>query len=297
MTRTADGACHLYYSRWPRDKGHNAWVTHSEVAYATAPGPLGPYTHQGVALPRRAEGLWDADVTHNPTVVQADGKFYLYYTGNHGNGEYWDHRNHQRVGVAVADSPSGPWQRFDQPLLDVTPGSFDAVVTTNPSVTRAPDGRWLLVYKCVADGPEPKRGPVRHSAAWADHPTGPFRRIGRTILEHPTAFFPAEDPFVWHGGDRFYAIAKDMGDHFYPTGDRRASLVLFESANGEDWQLAPKPLVSLTQVTWADGQTQKLGHLERPQLWLENGQPKVLFCAADVGRDHSFNVAIPLAAR
>jgi hypothetical protein len=32
MVRDAEGKCHLLYARWPRELGHNAWVTHSEVA-------------------------------------------------------------------------------------------------------------------------------------------------------------------------------------------------------------------------------------------------------------------------
>ena len=36
MVRGDDGKCHLYYSRWPRKLGHNAWVTRSEVAHAAA---------------------------------------------------------------------------------------------------------------------------------------------------------------------------------------------------------------------------------------------------------------------
>ena len=25
------------------------------------------------------------------------GKYHLYYTGNYGNGDWWTHRNHQRI--------------------------------------------------------------------------------------------------------------------------------------------------------------------------------------------------------
>ena len=36
LVRGDDEKCHLFYSRWPRRLGHNAWVTHSEVAHAVA---------------------------------------------------------------------------------------------------------------------------------------------------------------------------------------------------------------------------------------------------------------------
>ena len=52
------------------------------------------------------------------------------------------HRNHQRIGVAVADSPNGPWKRFDKPVLDITHGdslAHDALMTSNPSVCQMVD--------------------------------------------------------------------------------------------------------------------------------------------------------------
>ncbi len=48
--------------------------------------------------------FWDADVTHNPNVLFHDGKYYLFYMGQFGDGKnYPMHRNHQRIGVAVAE--------------------------------------------------------------------------------------------------------------------------------------------------------------------------------------------------
>src|SRR4051812_42599335 len=34
MVQASDGKYHLYYSRWRRELGFAAWVTHSEVAHA-----------------------------------------------------------------------------------------------------------------------------------------------------------------------------------------------------------------------------------------------------------------------
>jgi len=294
MVRTPDGVCHLFFSRWPQELGHRAWVTHSEVAYATADGPLGPYAFQGVGLAGSGGEGWDADVIHNPTVLAAGGRFYLYYTGNRGNGEYWSHRNNQRIGVAVADHPAGPWKRFDRPLLDVTPGSWDHLITTNPSVAQGPDGGFLLMYKTVGEGEMPFGGQVVHGVAFADHPRGPFARHPEPVLTHPTEQFPLEDPFIWYGGDRFYAILKDFKGLFTGAGP---SLALFQSADGLAWEPAERPLVSRLQIEWEDGEVQPVKHLERPQLYLEDGIPKVLFCACDVDdeRTQSFNVHIPLA--
>ena len=34
--------------------------------------------------------------------------------------DWWIYRTNQRIGVAVADNPAGPWQRFEKPVLDVS---------------------------------------------------------------------------------------------------------------------------------------------------------------------------------
>lgn len=302
MVRGADGKCHLFYSRWPRQLGHNAWVTHSEVAHAVADNPLGPYRHVDVALPARGKEFWDGLCTHNPTVMRFGAKYYLYYMGNTGDGVAmktlnWTHRNNQRIGVAVADSPNGPWQRFDKPVIDVSPDpdTADALMTSNPSVTQRPDGGYLMVYKAVAKkGPPPFGGPVVHLVATSDSPTGPFTKHPQPVFTKEGEKFPAEDPYIWRGSDRYWAIVKD--NHGVFTG-RGKSLALFESADGFDWKLAKHPFVSTTEILWADGRRQKLDALERPQLWFENGKPAVLFCAAAeaAGRDGSYNVQILLA--
>jgi hypothetical protein len=299
MTRTEDGTCHLFYARWPRREGFNAWVTHSEIAHAVADHPLGPYRHQNIALPARGASYWDGHCTHNPTVIRAEGRFYLYYMGNHGDREpaetlNWTHRNNQRIGVAVTKHPDGPWERFDTPVVDVTPGFADALCCSNPSVTQRPDGGFLMVYKAVGNtSPLPFGGPVLHVAATSESPNGPFEKHPDPVFYKEGVHFAAEDPFIWAQDDRYWAIVKDQKGYFTEAG---RSLALFTSQNGLDWKLAPHPLVSRTEVRWADGEQQKVHALERPQLWLEDGQPAVLFCACDLteARDRAFNVHIPL---
>ena len=82
--------------------------SHSEIGRAESETLDGPFTFKEIVLGAREEGYWDASNAHNVTVQKFDGRYFLYYTGNYGNGAYWDHRNHQRIGVAWADHPSGP---------------------------------------------------------------------------------------------------------------------------------------------------------------------------------------------
>ncbi|MBK1878947.1 glycoside hydrolase family protein [Pelagicoccus mobilis] len=307
LVKGKDGLYHMFYSRWDKALGW-AWVTHSEIAHAVSKSPFGPFEHKDVALPIRGAEYWDGLCTHNPTVHEFDGKYYLYYMGNTGDGKVvgepgnvklnWTHRNNQRIGVAVADSPNGPWTRSDVPLIDVSEGddSLDALMVSNPSVTKRPDGGYLMVYKAV--GKKIKRisgGPVVHCVATSDSPTGPFVKYDKPVFEAKGHEFPAEDPFIWYQDGKYRAIVKDMHGAFTDAGQ---SLVLFDSEDGFDWNLAENPLVSDLKINWADGNVQKVKHLERPQLYLENGKPVALLCASDVldekGVLQSFNVQVPI---
>jgi hypothetical protein len=299
MVRDPEGKCHLFYSRWPRELGHAAWVTHSEVAHAVADKPLGPYRHVDLTLPVRGAEFWDGLCTHNPTVHEFDGKYYLYYMGNTGDGKAmpklnWTHRNNQRIGVAVADHPNGPWKRFDKPLIDVSadPDAPDALMASNPSICRRPDGSFLMIYKAVGkERPPPWGGPVVHLAATSETPTGPFVKHDGLVFTKPGDPFPAEDPYIWMQDGRYLAIVKDMKGAFTKAGQ---SLALFESKDGLDWKVAAHPLASKLEINWQDRGIEEVKHLERPQIWFEDGLPRVLFCAADRDREHSFNVHIPL---
>mgnify|MGYP000060552607 CR=1 FL=1 len=81
-----DGKYHLFYSRWPKSVGFApGWAIHSEIAYAVADQPQGPYRHVNVALPARplnpktGKKYWDGDATHNPNLLRhPNGKYYLY---------------------------------------------------------------------------------------------------------------------------------------------------------------------------------------------------------------------------
>lgn len=296
-----DGKYHMFYSRWPRKHGHKAWVTHSEVAHAVSDSPFGPWKHRDVTLPARGTNFWDGSCTHNPTVLRIGKKFYLYYMGNYGDGVAksplnWEHRNHQRIGVAVADSPDGPWQRFDKPVLETSSDTNapDALVVTNPSVTEKTGGGVLMIYKAVGlKRALPFGGPVVHLAATADNPLGPFTNYPGEVFGAKGVMFAAEDPFIWRGADRYWAVVKDNEGNFTKRG---YSLALWESADGFDWKLAKHAFVSTAQVNWSADGVQKMDALERPQLVFEKGEPIALLCAAAErkGRDGSFNVQIPL---
>ncbi|MDT8389123.1 MAG: glycoside hydrolase family protein [Lentisphaeria bacterium] len=200
MTRGPEGKYYLLYARWPRRFGHGGWLTHSEVAVAVAGSPRGPFRHLDIVLPARGEGYFDAWCTHNPTVHCFDGTWYLYYMGTSGPREWIDthldggavpqeiricYQAAQRIGVATAPHPAGPWTRRDAPLIDRgEEGMPDERMVSNPAVCRRPDGSYLMIYKC-SEGRDPlqKQGRVVHLAATADNPDGPFIKTCRCHLD------------------------------------------------------------------------------------------------------------------
>lgn len=302
-----DGLYHMFYSRWKKELGW-AWVTHSEIAHAAAASPFGPFKHKDVTLPVRGAQYWDGLCTHNPTIHKFEGKYYLYYMGNTGDGinpctpgklvYNWGQRNNQRIGVAVAKDPNGPWKRFDEPLIDASSDTtaLDALLVSNPSITQRPDGGYLMIYKAVSK--KIKRiqgGPVVHCVATSDSPTGPFIKYDFPVFTAEGHEFPAEDPFIWYQDGKYRAIVKDMHGAFTDAGQ---ALVLFDSDDGFDWKLASTPLLTKLQITKDNGEVVKLKHLERPQLYIEDGKPVALVCAADTidsnGVIHAWNVQIPI---
>lgn len=298
IVKADDGKFYLYFSFWPMDKGHYAWVTHSKIGFATSDSPLGPFTYGGIALSGAGGDAWDRDCVHNPAVLKVDGVYYLYYMGNYGDGSFWDHRNHQRVGVAWSKHPAGPFTRLDKPIIDITPDRHDSLVTTNPTVCVGGDGRIYMMYKAVSDqGEMPKGGAVVCGIAVADHPLGEYKTAPKPILTNPENPWSVEDPFMWYENDRFWAVAKDFQGYFTKAGP--FSVALFQSFDGYDWELAEHPLAFRTELHWENGSVEPLQNMERPQMWLdEAGKPRVLSCACsrleDQERIYTFNVQIAI---
>jgi hypothetical protein len=305
LIQADDGKYYLFYSRWPKAKGFAGWVIHSEIAYATGDDPLGPFVPAGAALPARGSDYWDGSVTHNPQIIKVGNKFCLFYTGNRGDGQsFWVHRNQQRIGVATADHPAGPWKRLDQPIIDVSgnPADFDSLCVANPAATVRPDGSILLLYKAVRTGKAPRGGVVRFGAALAATPEGPYQKQTAQVFapdeRHSNDWMVAEDPFIWFSekqGARYYAITRDVVGMF--TG-HEGGIALFNSADGLHWQPAANPIVLGKLFKLTDG-TLSSSKLERPQLWFDrDGTPRLLLGAVSVDspkpRTDTFNIRIPL---
>jgi hypothetical protein len=115
MVRDDAGKYHLFYSRWPADFSQNAWASHSAIAHAVGNSPAGPFLFKDVALPPRGKDHWDGMVTHNPSVTRfKDGRYYLYYMGNRGDGCC----SKRRIGPTGTTSVSA----WPSPIIRMDPG-------------------------------------------------------------------------------------------------------------------------------------------------------------------------------
>ena len=293
IAKDKDDLYYLYFSFWHKSESFDpGWLTSSKIGYAVSDNPYGGFEFKGVAL-AGGDG-WDASSVHNPAVIEYEGKYYMYYMGNFGNGEYWSHRNNQRIGVAVAENPAGPWRRFDKPLIDVSEKGFDSLMVSNPSVTVGEDGKCYMIYKAVENnGVLPKGGAVVCGIAVASNPLGPFKKHTEAVLTNPENEWSVEDAFIWSENEKFYALAKDFQGYF--TKSEKGDIALFSSKNAIDWEVANYPIASKKELPFEKG-NMPVFRLERPQLYIENGVPKALLCACmpDENGEETFNVSIPI---
>ena len=296
MVKGDDGLYHLFYSRWPKAEGFQGWLDYSEIAYATAISPDGPYEHKKVLLKGFGKGHWNEQSAHNPHIKKFNGQYYLYFISHTNedfgrNSEIENHRWGQRIGVAVAKNPAGPWKVSEKPLIDYQEGKGAEGYMVNPSVCQKPDGSYLMIFKTRSSQPELEKRMIQCMAT-AKNPEGPFTIAKAPILTDKEV----EDPFLWFQDGRYYAILDDQQALY--TGHH--GLVLFTSNDGEKWDTAKNASIMRPEIVWEDGSKEELRHLERPQVWLnDKGEPAMLFCAAMLKENSdtvnlTFNVHIPL---
>ncbi|MCC5844349.1 MAG: glycoside hydrolase family protein [Verrucomicrobia bacterium] len=300
-----DDRYHMFASMWEKSVPFTPnWLTNSMIVHAVSRTPEGPYTYVEDVLPPRGNEYWDGMMTHNPTLHRHGNSYLLFYTGTtHRGGRPTDRisealrleaRGNQRIGMAVASSPNGPWRRPDRPCLDVRPDHWDSYMTTNPAPCVMPGGEILLLYKSRTG----MHSPLQYGAARAPSPGEPFERIGPDApITFQDASIPYEDACLWIENDRFHMLFNDMTGLLTGEDHGGAHAV---SADGIHWQLAPVPKAYSRNIRWTDGTVTTQGAFERPQLLIQDGVPTHLFAATADGpggyslADNTWNMAVPL---
>jgi hypothetical protein len=279
------GKIHVFFSRWDAKKGMGGWIKGSEIAHAVADTPEGPYQFVEIIFSPRA-GYFDATTCHNPLIKKVDNKYCLFYMGN-SNGK----TNTKRIGLAVADSLNGPWQRPDKPLLEAGPeGAWDDHCTTNPAFIKQSNGQYWLYYKSwntkdYETSTDPLiKGNRKYGLAIADKLDGPYVKYpGNPVIDfsYKGNNCQFEDAFVWKEKGRLKMIARDMGFFNHEDG------IIMKSKHGFKWELPEIAYYSADkyiQQSPAPAHLKKYGRFERPQLLFLKGKPAYLFTTSQGGK-------------
>lgn len=295
IIRGEDGKYHLFYSRWVKEYSFTAWLTHSEIAHAVADSPGGPWTYRETVLEGRGKEHWDAITAHNPKIKYFEGKYYLYYVStNLGDVDYtgedlietartgYNHPNwkilrpNQRTGVAVSSSLWGPWERMDHPLIE--PSGPITTLTVNPAIDRRGEGLYYLVVK--GDKPNETRFIRNQAVAISDSPAGPFKMQTIPVIDN----LDTEDMSIWYdtGRKRFYGV---FHAHTF--------IGMVTSPDGANWGKAEDYVLTPKEIQKHDGSILVPDRLERPFIFLDDNQPKILSLAVKKD-DESYCIFIPI---
>ena len=315
VIKSEDGKYHMYASRWPDYiPFHPGWMVASEIVHAVSDTPEGPYKFNDIALDARGAQYWDGRSCHNPKIVKRDDTYILYYMGSTHPFEDITEQNAdkltldskwciagrwgKRVGYATSKSPNGPWERLDEPILDIEPNTSHSFLTSNPSPLIKDDGSVVLIFK----GRGYKADGITHSdmtvnVATAATYDGEYTVSSAEPLFSVDNFGEIEDPHMWRDDEGYHLIAKDHQGTI--TGERGDGL-LAHSVDGINWIVDKNPKAYTKTIKWDNGQTITQGQLERAFVLLEDGKPTHIFFATMNGpggfenATKSWNMVVPL---
>ena len=159
-----DGTYYLYPTF--RTSGYDVWTSTD----------LTEWKHKGRVFTDPRGGAWAPDVFHHRN---GDGKFYLYYTDDDPADP--DNMLGKQIGVAVADSPLGPFR--DRSVLAT--GAIDAHLYQDD------DGKLYLYYVEIRGGfkifVQPMKDPLTPEGERTEviRPTEPWEMISGHVTEGP----------------------------------------------------------------------------------------------------------------
>jgi len=97
------------------------------IYYAVSKDEGHSWEEKGLAIGRGPAGSFDSFGVFTPNVIKAGGKYYLYYTAvaegftNKG----YSYINKTAIGVAISDSPDGPWKKYAYNPIFVPASDYD----------------------------------------------------------------------------------------------------------------------------------------------------------------------------
>jgi hypothetical protein len=291
-----DGKYHAYYSRWKTAYEHKGWMTHCEIAHAVSNHPEGPFKFENVVLEDKKMSGWDINNSHNPYAVVAEGKINLYYIANDIKKELekesitypdskWFHdnrellRDSQRIGVAIAKNPSGPFIRSKQVVVEPDNVKFKKIAV-NPAVIHQ-NNQYVMIMK--GDDLQHEKPFRIQLVGNSKNPEGSFEFNEKPVY----AEAQTEDACMWFDQvlNKYFMVCHVMG---------KSDLALFNSEDGFDWQQDERSVFMKKEFVLSDGSIWKPKRVERPfVLTNELGQPIMIYVAV-YDQNVNGNIAIPI---
>jgi beta-xylosidase len=193
------------------------------------------WRNEGLAFDDPRGGAWAPDLFHN---ARGDGKFYLYYTDDNtdSNGRRTRPR-HKQIGVAIADSPLGPFKDKKTFVVD----AIDAHMFEDT------DGKLYFYYADISNG----------FRIMGQAMSDPLTPIGKPVeILKPTEPWEmasghvTEGPFLLKHGDTYYLMYSGSGadSPYYAIGYATASSPL-----GPFTKYAKNPIAKRTETVIGPG--------------------------------------------
>lgn len=172
---------HVWYTKGKLPHGYDATIFH-------ASSPDGHvWTERGEALVRGGEGSWDEQSVFTPNILAAEGKYWLFYTAvskPFTNGDKKTPPTKTAIGLAVADSPEGPWVKLaTNPVLTASEDhqDFDSLRIDDACLI-VREGKYWLYYKGRQWNKSPAQ--TKLGVAIADQPQGPYiKHPGNPVIQ------------------------------------------------------------------------------------------------------------------
>ena len=116
--------------------GAPGWGGYYFTCYSSA--NLKDWRYEGVVFDVRRDTRWAKGNAWAPAIVEKGGKYYFYYSGDEGS--------RKAIGVAVADSPVGPFVDLGHPLVNERPAGLKNGQQIDVDVFTDDDGQSYLYW-------------------------------------------------------------------------------------------------------------------------------------------------------
>jgi len=273
-----DGKVHLFVARWKGTTVEPGWRSHSEVAHYIGSNPEGPFKFYDIALSGSAKDTWDKYGIHNPTIQKVGNKFVLLYIAND-NPKQPIHPSNQKIGMALAESPYGPWKRVGKDGLILSPPknkkywNYNASNgVNNPALLQHPDGGFFLYFKSEKS---------KMGLAIAENIEGPYVQMPFPVTGNDRTI---EDGYAFMHKGKFALLTTDNHGIIEKGGG-----LLWISDDGIQFNQYEKGFnringylnVDMSKVTVHYGLKERsYAKFERPQVLLVKGEPAYLYTSS-----------------